>query len=155
MSSEDESTVRLRNVNTQSRPVVKKCSFIPGCSRGPLSSWRQNVYKDFRVLPQSLQANAWIVGYIKLGQGRFLSHPFGFITTDIRIIRHHVAKTRDRLVLAFNVHHINLFTATRQPYSKYSKYCNRSDSTPSFSSRLATSICDTWHFALYKINFVS
>ena len=71
-SSEDESTARPRNVNTESRPVVKKCGFIPGCSRVPLSAWRQNVYKDFRVLPQSLQTNARIVAYIKLGQGRFL-----------------------------------------------------------------------------------
>ena len=63
----------------QSHPVVKHCGFIPGCSRVPLSAWRQNVYKDFRVLPQSLQAKARIVGYIKLDQGRFLSHPFGFI----------------------------------------------------------------------------
>lgn len=38
-----------------------------------------DVSKDFRVLPQSLQANVRIVGYIKLGQGRFLSHPFRFI----------------------------------------------------------------------------
>jgi hypothetical protein len=60
-----------------SQPSGQHSCFVLRRSEVQISSWRLVILTEvFCGCPQSLQAGAWIVGYLKLGHDPFRSYPF-------------------------------------------------------------------------------